>query len=60
MDNVIENCGGVDKTTCNIENGYYGFSLWLNNGDVIIYGTTDRNNMVENYRLFQRGFRGEQ
>lgn len=55
MDKVIENCGGIDKSTCNIDDGFYGFSLWLNNGDVITYGTTEKINMVENYRIFKRG-----
>ena len=50
MDKVIENCGGVDSITYNIEDNYYGFSLWLNNGDIVIYGTPDRNSFKDNMK----------
>lgn len=54
MDKVIENCGGVDSITYNIEDNYYGFSLWLNNGDIVIYGTPDRNSFKDNMKIIKK------
>lgn len=54
MDKVIENCGGIDYITYNIEDNYYGFSLWLNNGDVVIYGTPDKDGFKDNMKIIKK------